>query len=67
MAKIAIVTGGTRGIGAAISAALKNKGYSVGSADGVMGIKTRSMLIQYQKDTACAGQELEQLLLRTKR
>jgi len=29
MAKIAIVTGGTRGIGAAISAALKSKGYKV--------------------------------------
>lgn len=29
MAKIAIVTGGTRGIGAAISLALKNKGYKV--------------------------------------
>lgn len=29
MAKIAIVTGGTRGIGAAISMALKNKGYKV--------------------------------------
>ncbi|MCL4152371.1 UNVERIFIED_CONTAM: hypothetical protein GTU68_050096 [Idotea baltica] len=29
MAKIALVTGGTRGIGAAISLALKNKGYKV--------------------------------------
>lgn len=29
MAKIALVTGGTRGIGAAISIALKNKGYKV--------------------------------------
>ncbi|TIU73734.1 MAG: SDR family oxidoreductase [Mesorhizobium sp.] len=29
MSKVAIVTGGTRGIGAAISAALKNAGYSV--------------------------------------
>lgn len=29
MAKIAVVTGGTRGIGAAISMALKNKGYKV--------------------------------------
>jgi len=29
MAKIAVVTGGTRGIGAAISLALKNKGYKV--------------------------------------
>lgn len=33
-----------------VQKALKTKGYSVGSADGVMGIKTRSMLIQYQKD-----------------
>jgi hypothetical protein len=33
-----------------VQTALKDKGYSVGSADGVMGIKTRSMLIQYQKD-----------------
>src|SRR5690606_22999601 len=29
MARVAIVTGGTRGIGAAISVALKNKGYRV--------------------------------------
>ena len=29
MARVAVVTGGTRGIGAAISVALKNAGYSV--------------------------------------
>ena len=29
MTKVAIVTGGSRGIGAAISIALKNAGYSV--------------------------------------
>ena len=33
-----------------VQKALKVKGYSVGSADGIMGIKTRSMLMQYQKD-----------------
>jgi acetoacetyl-CoA reductase len=31
MGRVAIVTGGTRGIGAAISTALKNKGYRVGA------------------------------------
>ena len=29
MARVAVVSGGTRGIGAAISAALKDKGYKV--------------------------------------
>ncbi|TGV46685.1 SDR family NAD(P)-dependent oxidoreductase, partial [bacterium M00.F.Ca.ET.141.01.1.1] len=29
MSKVAIVTGGSRGIGAAVSVALKNAGYSV--------------------------------------
>ncbi|MBV9044872.1 MAG: SDR family NAD(P)-dependent oxidoreductase, partial [Alphaproteobacteria bacterium] len=29
MARVALVTGGTRGIGAAISIALKNAGYKV--------------------------------------
>lgn len=33
-----------------VQQALKDKGYSVGTVDGVMGIKTRSMLMQYQKD-----------------
>jgi acetoacetyl-CoA reductase len=32
MARVAIVTGGTRGIGKAISIALKNKGYRVGAS-----------------------------------
>ena len=31
MARVAVVTGGTRGIGAAISIALKNAGYRVGA------------------------------------
>ena len=34
MARVAIVTGGTRGIGAAISVTLKNKGYSVAAIYG---------------------------------
>jgi len=32
MSRVAIVTGGTRGIGAAISTALKEKGYSVAAS-----------------------------------
>ena len=32
MSRVAIVTGGTRGIGAAISTALKAKGYSVAAS-----------------------------------
>jgi acetoacetyl-CoA reductase len=31
MARVALVTGGTRGIGAAISVALKNAGFTVGA------------------------------------
>src|SRR5438309_8044980 len=31
MARVAVVTGGTRGIGEAISVALKNAGYTVGA------------------------------------
>ncbi len=34
MARVALVTGGTRGIGAAISAALKEAGYKVAATYG---------------------------------
>lgn len=33
-----------------VQKALNAKGYNVGAADGIMGIKTRAMLVQFQKD-----------------
>ena len=58
MARVAVVTGGSRGIGAAISKALKEAGYSVaanyaGNDDAARaftdetGIKTYKWFVQY--------------------
>jgi NAD(P)-dependent dehydrogenase (short-subunit alcohol dehydrogenase family) len=47
MHRVAIVTGGTRGIGAAISVALKNKGYRVAANYGV----NDTAALQFQADT----------------
>src|SRR3954453_23042749 len=64
MARVAVVTGGTRGIGAAISQALKNSGYRVaanygGNDDAAHKFKAETGIPVYKWDVssyeACAG------------
>ncbi len=57
MSRVAIVTGGTRGIGAAISTALKEKGYSVaasyaGNDDAANAFKEKTGIPVYKWDVA---------------
>jgi len=61
MAKIALVTGGTRGIGAAISLALKNKGYKVaanyaGNEERAKAFSENSGIPVYKFDVSDFGQ-----------
>ena len=57
MARVAVVTGGTRGIGAAISKALKAAGYKVaatyaGNDDAAQKFKTETGINVYKWDVA---------------
>src|SRR3569833_2606719 len=57
MARVAVVTGGTRGIGEAISVALKNAGYTVaanyaGNDDRAKAFSTRTGIKAYKWDVA---------------
>jgi hypothetical protein len=45
-----------------VQKALKVKGYKVGTVDGIMGVQTRAMLVQYQKDN---GLPLSNLNIKT--
>src|SRR4051812_1032450 len=57
MARVALVTGGTRGIGAAISIALKNAGFNVaanygGNDEAAKGFTTESGIPAYKWDVS---------------
>src|SRR3954467_11713730 len=60
MARVAVVTGGTRGIGEAISVALKNAGYTVaanyaGNDDRAKAFSERTGIKAYRWDVADFG------------
>ena len=59
MARVAIVTGGTRGIGAAISVTLKNKGFSVaaiyaGNDEAATAFKAETGIPVYNVNNNCS-------------
>ncbi|NNC01039.1 SDR family NAD(P)-dependent oxidoreductase, partial [Corallococcus exiguus] len=57
MARVALVTGGTRGIGAAVSQALKNAGYTVaanyaGNDEAAKAFKDKTSIPVYKFDVS---------------